>query len=61
MTNNMKCRFKKNSHKIEFLFPLSDGQTLIEFEVMFEKGRKKKDQGLYRLRFKIADKDLTKL
>lgn len=51
----MKCRFKKNSHKIEFLLPLSDGVNLVEFEVIFEKGRKKKDQGLYKLRFKFGD------
>ncbi len=47
----MGCKFKKNSHKIEFRFPLSDGLTLIDFEVSFEKCRKKKDQGLYRIRF----------
>jgi hypothetical protein len=27
--SNMGCKFKKNSHKIEFLFPLADGKTLI--------------------------------
>lgn len=53
--NNMKCKFKKNSHKIEFLLPLSDGVNLVEFELIFEKGRKKKELGLYRLRFKIGE------
>ena len=57
----MGCKFKKNSHKIEFLFPLADGKTLIQFEVSFEKGRKKKDQGLYKVRFRIPEEDLTKL
>ena len=59
--SGMGCKYKRNSYKIEFLFPLSDGQTLIEFEVSFEKGRKKKDQGLYRVRFKISQADLAKL
>ena len=57
----MKCKFKKNSHRIEFLLPLSDGVNLVDFEVIFEKGRKKKDQGLYKLRFKIGDSSLSKL
>ena len=57
----MQCRYKKNTHKIEFKFPLADGQTLINFEVNFEKGRKKKDLGLYRVKFSIPEQDLTKL
>eukprot|EP00347_Sterkiella_histriomuscorum_P001348 403372377 len=61
LKNNMKCKFKKNSHKIEFLLPLSDGVNLVEFEVIFEKGRKKKDQGLYKLRFKFGDQNIDKL
>ena len=41
--SGMGCKYKRSSHKIEFMFPLSDGKTLIQFEVSFEKGRKKKD------------------
>ena len=59
--SGMGCKYKRNSHKIDFQFPLSDGKTLIDFEVSFEKGRKKKDQGLYRIRFKISEGDLGKL
>ncbi len=55
LKNNMTCKFKKNSHKIEFLLPLSDGVSLVDLEVIFEKSKKKKDQGLYKLRFKIGD------
>jgi len=56
----MQCKYKKNTtqHKIEFKFPLADGQTLINFEVNFEKGRKKK---LYKVRFSIPDEDKQKL
>jgi hypothetical protein len=57
----MPCRHKSTSHKIEFQLPLSDGRTLIIFEISFEKGRKKRDQGLYRIRFKIPDSDMPKL
>jgi hypothetical protein len=57
----MQCKYKKNTHKIEFKFPLADGQTLINFEVNFEKGRKKKDLGLYKVRFSIPDEDKQKL
>lgn len=57
----MKCKFKKNSHKIDFLLPLSDGVNLVDFEVIFEKGKKKKDQGLYKLRFKFGDNNIEKL
>lgn len=57
----MGCKYKKNTHKIEFQFPLSDGQRVIDFEVSFEKGRKKKDQGLYRVRFKLPEGDQGKL
>jgi len=39
----MKCKYKKNSHKIDFMLPLSDGVNLVDFEVIFEKGKKKKD------------------
>ena len=59
--SGMSCKFKRNSHKIEFKFPLSDGSTLIDFEVTFEKGRRKRDQGLYRVRFKIPEGDLSRL
>jgi hypothetical protein len=51
----MKCKFKRNSHKIDFLLPLSDGVSLVDLEVFFEKRRQKKEQGLYRLRFRIGD------
>ena len=61
LKTGMQCRYKKNTHKIEFKFPLADGQTLINFEVNFEKGRKKKDLGLYRVKFSIPEQDLTKL
>ncbi|CDW84618.1 protein kinase domain containing protein [Stylonychia lemnae] len=61
LKNNMKCKYKKNSHKIDFLLPLSDGVNLVEFEVVFEKGKKKKDQGLYKLRFKFGDENVEKL
>lgn len=54
----MKCKFKKNSHRIEFLLPLSDQVTQVDFEIIFEKGRKKKDLGLYKLRFKFGDSGL---
>lgn len=54
----MQCKYKKNTHKIEFKFPLADGQTLINFEVNFEKGR---DLGLYKVRFSIPDEDKQKL
>ena len=57
----MQCKYKKNTHKIEFKFPLADGNTLINFEVHFEKGRKKKDMGLYRVRFYIPEDDHKKL
>ena len=56
--NNMRCKFKKNTHRIEFSLPLSDGQSLVEFEVLFEKGKKKKDQGLYKLRFKFGEQNI---
>lgn len=39
----MNCKFKKNSHKVEFVLPLSNGVDSVDFEVIFEKGRKKKD------------------
>ena len=56
----MQCKYKKNTtqHKIEFKFPLADGETLINFEVNFEKCRKKK---LYKVRFSIPDEDKQKL
>ena len=54
----MQCKYKKNTHKIEFKFPLADGQTLINFEVNFEKGH---DLGLYKVRFSIPDEDKQKL
>ncbi len=57
----MKCKFKRNSHKIDFLLPLSDGVSLVDLEVFFEKRRQKKEQGLYRLRFRIGDQSLQKL
>ena len=57
----MKCKYKKNSHKIDFMLPLSDGVNLVDFEVIFEKGKKKKDQGLYKLRFKFGEQNLEKL
>ena len=57
----MACRYKNTSLKIEFQLPLSDGRTLIVFEISFEKGRKKRDLGLYRIRFKIPDEDMPKL
>ena len=58
----MQCKYKKNTHKIEFKFPLADSQRgLINFEVNFEKGRKKKDLGLYKVRFSIPDEDKQKL
>lgn len=57
----MGCHYKSNAHKIDFLFPLSDGRTIIQFEVSFEKGRKKRDMGLYRVRFGIPESDLGKL
>lgn len=37
--NKMKCKFKKNSHKIEFLLPLSDGVNMVDLEVIFERRR----------------------
>ena len=54
----MQCKntTTQQHNKIEFKFPLADGQTLINFEVNFEKGL-----GLYKVRFSIPDEDKQKL
>ena len=46
----MTFQFKKNSHKLKFLVPMSEGKY-IRFWIIFEKGRKKSTKGLYRLKF----------
>jgi hypothetical protein len=59
--SGMGCKYQKGAHKIEFQFPLSDGKRVIDFELAFEKGRKKSGQGLFRVRFKIPDNHLNSL
>lgn len=58
---NLQCKYKKNSTRATFLLPLKEENQLVEFEVIFEKGRKKKDQGLYKLRFQFGEQGLSKL
>lgn len=41
--------------------PLSDGVTMINFEVSFEKGKKKSEKGLYKIKFNIGVENYEKL
>ena len=50
----MKCQYKKNANKMKLFVPISE-ERLVEFQVIFEKGRKKHTKGLYRLRFEIEE------
>lgn len=52
--NDIKCEIKKNSTKMKLNIPVNDDK-LVEFWVMFEKGRKKSSKGLYRLVFHIEN------
>lgn len=52
----MKYYYKKNSHKLKFLVPMSEGK-FINFWIIFEKGRKKSTKGLYRLKFHLESED----
>ena len=54
-THNIQWAHRKNSHRLMFKLPLSDGVTLIEFEINFEKEKKKSLKGLYRVSFGIGD------
>ena len=41
--------------------PLSDGVTMVDFWVAFDKGRKKSEKGLYKIKFDIGDENKDKL
>lgn len=60
-THNIQCTHRKNAHRLSFKLPLSDGVTLIEFEINFEKEKKKSLKGLYRVSFGIGDTNKDKL
>lgn len=57
----MNYQHKKNSNKVTLKLPLSDGISLIEFEISFDKGKKKSEKGLYKLRFNVGEENRDKL
>jgi hypothetical protein len=47
--------------QITFNLPLSDGVTMIDFDVALDKSKKKSEKGLYKIRFSIGEENKDKL
>ena len=54
----MKFIYRKNALKVKLYIPINEKQDkFIPFQVIFEKCRKKRTKGLYRLKFNL-DQDI---
>ena len=54
--------YRKNSKRIRLYIPIdAELEKFIGFRILFEKGRKKSNKGLWRLKFQMEKKVLTKM
>ncbi len=57
----MDFKYRSNSHRIKLFIPVNAEKTkFIQFFIIFEKGRKKSTKGLYKLKFIMQKKIMTK-
>lgn len=49
---DIKCHYRKNANKAKLEIPVTEN-LMVNFWVIFEKGRKKNNRGLYKLSFHV--------